>query len=145
VADVLFKGGVDYMTASGAIDGPYALASFKLETTNVQTGVPIMVWRSVGDSHTEFARESAIDELAAYTGRDPVDLRRDLLAGNPRTLRAGTGGRAGRLGNPTARGPRPRHRLQQLPRQPQRAGLSRCSIPATGGPVGGHPCTVCQS
>lgn len=88
VADVLMKGGVDYMTTSGAVDGPYALANFKLETTNVQTGVPIMVWRSVGNSHTEFARESAIDELAIAAGRDPVDLRRDLLAGNPRTLRA---------------------------------------------------------
>ena len=86
--DFLFKGGVDYMTTSGAVDGPYALANFKLETTNVQTGVPIMVWRSVGNSHTEFARESAIDELAVAAGRDPVDLRRDLLAGNPRTLRA---------------------------------------------------------
>jgi isoquinoline 1-oxidoreductase beta subunit len=86
--DFLFKDGVDYMTTSGAVDGPYALPNFKLETTNVQTGVPIMVWRSVGNSHTEFARESAIDELAAAAGRDPVDLRRDLLAGNPRTLRA---------------------------------------------------------
>jgi isoquinoline 1-oxidoreductase subunit beta len=88
IAEVLMKGGVDYMTTSGAVDGPYALANFKLETTNVQTGVPIMVWRSVGNSHTEFARESAIDELAIAAGRDPVDLRRDLLACNPRTLRA---------------------------------------------------------
>ena len=86
--DFLFKGGVDYMTTSGAVDGPYAVDSFKLETSNVQTGVPIMVWRSVGNSHTEFARESAIDELAAAAGRDPLDLRRDLLGGNPRTLRA---------------------------------------------------------
>jgi isoquinoline 1-oxidoreductase beta subunit len=86
--DFLFKGGVDYMTTSGAVDGPYTMANFKLETSNVQTGVSIMVWRSVGNSHTEFARESAIDELAAATGRDPVDFRRDLLAGNPRTLRA---------------------------------------------------------
>ena len=30
-----------------------------------------MVWRSVGNSHTEFARESAIDELAIAAGRDP--------------------------------------------------------------------------
>jgi isoquinoline 1-oxidoreductase beta subunit len=88
VADFLFKNGVDYMTTSGAINGPYALPNFKLETTNVQTGVPIMVWRSVANSHTEFGRESAIDELAIAAGRDPVDLRRDLLAGNPRTLRA---------------------------------------------------------
>src|SRR6201989_3584128 len=47
-----------------------------------------MVWRSIGTSHTEFARESAIDELAIAAGRDPVDLRRELLADSPGTLRA---------------------------------------------------------
>jgi isoquinoline 1-oxidoreductase subunit beta len=47
-----------------------------------------MVWRSVGNSHTEFARESAIDELAIAAERDPVDLRRELLADSPRTVRA---------------------------------------------------------
>ena len=86
--DFLFKDCVDYMTTSGAVDGPYAMANFKLETTPMQTGVPIMVWRSVGNSHSEFARESAIDELATAVGRDAVDFRRDLLAGSPRTLRA---------------------------------------------------------
>jgi isoquinoline 1-oxidoreductase beta subunit len=45
-----------------------------------------MVWRSVGNSHTEFARECAIDELALAVGRDPIDMRRDLLANDPRTL-----------------------------------------------------------
>jgi isoquinoline 1-oxidoreductase beta subunit len=88
VADFLFTKGVDYMTTSGAVNAPYAVPNFKLETSTVETGVPIMVWRSVGNSHTEFARESAIDELAAAAGRDPVDFRRDLLADDPRTLRA---------------------------------------------------------
>jgi isoquinoline 1-oxidoreductase beta subunit len=88
VRDVMFTGGVDFFTTTGAADPPYAFQNFKLESTNFESGVPIMVWRSVGNSHTEFARESAIDELAIAAGRDPVDLRRELLADNPRTLRA---------------------------------------------------------
>ena len=88
VGDVLFKDGVDFMTVTGIADTPYAVPNFRLASTNFESGVPIMVWRSVGNSHTEFARESAIDELAIAAGRDPVDLRRDLLADNPRTLRA---------------------------------------------------------
>jgi isoquinoline 1-oxidoreductase subunit beta len=88
VRDVMFTNGVDFFTTTGAADPPYAFENFKLESTNFQSGVPTMVWRSVGNSHTEFARESAIDELALAAGRDPVDLRRELLADNPRTLRA---------------------------------------------------------
>jgi isoquinoline 1-oxidoreductase beta subunit len=87
VRDVMFTGGVDFFTTTGAADPPYAFQNFKLESTNFESGVPTMVWRSVGNSHTEFARESAIDELAIAAGRDPVDLRRELLADNPRTLR----------------------------------------------------------
>jgi isoquinoline 1-oxidoreductase subunit beta len=88
VGEVLFSKGVDFMTTTGAVDSPYAVANFKLEATNVEAGVPIMVWRSVGNSHTEFARESALDELAIASSRDPIDLRRELLAANPRTLHA---------------------------------------------------------
>jgi isoquinoline 1-oxidoreductase beta subunit len=88
VRDVMFTNGVDFFTTTGAVDHPYAIENFKLESTNFESGVPTMVWRSVGNSHTEFARESAIDELAIAAGCDPVDLRRDLLVDSPRTLRA---------------------------------------------------------
>src|SRR4051794_9945837 len=88
VRDVMFKNGVDFFTTTGAVDPPYAVESFRLESTNFESSIPTMVWRSVGNSHTEFARESAIDELAIAAGRDPVDLRRELLADSPRTLRA---------------------------------------------------------
>jgi isoquinoline 1-oxidoreductase subunit beta len=88
VRDVMFTNGVDFFTTTGAVDPPYAVADFRLESTNFESAIPTMVWRSVGNSHTEFARESAIDELAIAAGRDPVDLRRELLAGSPRTLRA---------------------------------------------------------
>jgi isoquinoline 1-oxidoreductase beta subunit len=87
VRDVMFTNGVDFFTTTGAADHPYVIENFKLESTNFDGGVPTMVWRSVGNSHTEFARESAIDELAIAAGRDPVDLRRELLANTPRTVR----------------------------------------------------------
>jgi isoquinoline 1-oxidoreductase subunit beta len=88
VRDIMFTNGVDFFTTTGAVDPPYAVENFRLESTNFESRIRTMVWRSVGNSHTEFARESAIDELAIAAGRDPVDLRRELLAGNPRTLRA---------------------------------------------------------
>lgn len=88
VRDVMFTNDVDFFSTTGAVDNPYRFPSFRVESTNVETGVPLMVWRSVGNSHTEFARECALDEIADSTGRDPVDLRRDLLQHNPRTLRA---------------------------------------------------------
>jgi isoquinoline 1-oxidoreductase beta subunit len=86
--DVLFTNNVDLLTTGGAVDPPYAIENFRLQSTNFESRVPIMVWRSIGNSHTEFARESAIDELAIAAGRDPVDLRRELLADSPRTVRA---------------------------------------------------------
>jgi isoquinoline 1-oxidoreductase beta subunit len=88
VRDVMFTNNVDFFTTTGAVDPPYAVENFRLQSTNFESRIPTMVWRSVGNSHTEFARESAIDELAIAAGRDPVDLRRELLAGSPRTLRA---------------------------------------------------------
>jgi isoquinoline 1-oxidoreductase beta subunit len=88
VRDVMFTNGVDFFTTTGIADAPYAVANFKLESTNFTSRVPTMVWRSVGNSHTEFARESAIDEFAIAVGRDPIDVRRELLGNEPRTVRA---------------------------------------------------------
>ena len=88
VRDVMFTNRGDFFTTTGAVDPPYAIENFRVESTNFESRIPTMVWRSVGNSHTEFARESAIDELAIAAGRDPVDMRRELLAGSPRTLRA---------------------------------------------------------
>jgi isoquinoline 1-oxidoreductase beta subunit len=48
--------------------------------------IPVLWWRSVGHSHTAFAMESVIDELARAAGLDPLAYRRKLLAGQPRHL-----------------------------------------------------------
>jgi len=88
VGDIMFTNNVDFFTTTGIADHPYSFPVFRLDSTNVDTPIPTMVWRSVGNSPTEFARECALDELALAAGRDPIALRRDLLAENPRTLRA---------------------------------------------------------
>ena len=46
--------------------------------------MPVGWWRSVGQSQNCFVIESFIDELAAAGRKDPVELRRHLLAADPR-------------------------------------------------------------
>ena len=45
----------------------------------MQTGVPVLWWRSVGHTHTGFTTETFIDELLAAAGKDPVEGRLALL------------------------------------------------------------------
>jgi isoquinoline 1-oxidoreductase beta subunit len=47
------------------------------------TPVPVGYWRSVYASQTAFANECFLDEIAAAVGKDPVELRRDLLRTAP--------------------------------------------------------------
>jgi isoquinoline 1-oxidoreductase beta subunit len=47
-------------------------------------GVPPLFWRSVGHSHTGFAKESFLDEALAAAGQDPVEGRLALLASDSR-------------------------------------------------------------
>jgi isoquinoline 1-oxidoreductase beta subunit len=88
VRDILVQNGVDFLTVTGAVDLPYFVPNLRIAVANVGHGVPVMTWRSVGNSPTEFARESAIDELAVVAGSDPVTIRRQMLSNNPRTLKA---------------------------------------------------------
>jgi isoquinoline 1-oxidoreductase beta subunit len=46
--------------------------------------VPVLWWRVVGSSHTTFAVEAFIDEVALAAGKDPFTFRRDLLEHEPR-------------------------------------------------------------
>ena len=56
----------------------------RVELHSPDVGVPILWWRSVGSSHTAFSTETFLDELAQAAGRDPFELRRELLAKHPR-------------------------------------------------------------
>jgi isoquinoline 1-oxidoreductase beta subunit len=47
----------------------------------------VLWWRSVGHTHTAYAKEHFLDVLAKELGQDPLELRRTLLAGaSPRLL-----------------------------------------------------------
>lgn len=78
------KGGVDRNAIEGAPEMPYAIPNVEVAFSELERGAPVGFWRSVGHSHTAFAVEGFIDELAVAAGRDPVAFRRGLLASAPR-------------------------------------------------------------
>jgi len=80
------KGGVDGGAIEGAPEIPYAVPNFEVRYTQADLGVPVGFWRSVAHSHTAFAVECFLDELAGLAGADPVEFRRKLLAAVPRAL-----------------------------------------------------------
>jgi isoquinoline 1-oxidoreductase subunit beta len=82
----MIKNGIDETSVEGAADSPYVLAipNHRVELHTTDTGVPILWWRSVGHTHTAFAVESFLDELAHAAKRDPLEFRRALLAKAPR-------------------------------------------------------------
>ncbi len=80
----LVKDGVDATSVEGASDLPYDIADFQVELHSPKAGVPPLWWRSVGSTHTAYAVETMIDELAALAGKDAVDFRLAMLAKHPR-------------------------------------------------------------
>jgi len=84
------KDGVDASSVEGAVDSPYleAVPARRITLHSPRNQVPPQWFRSVGNSHTAFAMESMIDELAWAAGRDPLEYRRALLAHKPRHWRA---------------------------------------------------------
>ena len=52
----------------------------------MDVNVPVQWLRSVGHSHTAFAVECFIDELAGIAQKDPYQFRRALLQKQPRYL-----------------------------------------------------------
>jgi len=86
--EAMMKDGIDESSVEGVSDSPYLHAvGAKLVTLHSpRTPVPVLWWRSVGNTHTAFAMESMLDELAHAAGSDPLAYRVQMLKGQPRHL-----------------------------------------------------------
>jgi isoquinoline 1-oxidoreductase beta subunit len=80
------KNGIDTASVEGAADLLYGIPNLQVDLHSPKIGVPVQWWRSVGHSHTGFSVEGFFDEVAHAGGKDPCELRRTLLAKQPRML-----------------------------------------------------------
>src|SRR5271170_3764889 len=80
------KDGIDSASVEGAADILYGIPNLQVDLHTPKIGVPVQWWRSVGHSHTGFSVEAFFDEVAHAGGKDPYELRRKLLANQPRML-----------------------------------------------------------
>ena len=87
-AAMLIKNGVDQTTVEGVADTNYGIANFHVSAHNPNVNVPVLWWRSVGNTHTAFVMETLIDELATRAKIDPIAYRRKLLKPDAKKLRA---------------------------------------------------------
>jgi isoquinoline 1-oxidoreductase subunit beta len=80
----MMKDGIDPTSVEGASTIAYSIPNVAVELSTTQTGVPALWWRVVGNSHTAFAVETFIDEVAHAAGQDGFQFRRKLLDQHPR-------------------------------------------------------------
>lgn len=74
--------------ANGALDIPYAIPAITVDFAEVEAPTPLGWWRGIEIVPNVFARECFLDELAHTTGKDPLQLRLDLL-GNQGVVKFG--------------------------------------------------------
>src|SRR5580658_5789929 len=80
------RNGIDRTSTEGSHDMGYGIPNKLVDYHWTEVGIPVTYWRAVGYTQNTFFVESFMDELAAAGGKDPVELRRKLLAQNPRLL-----------------------------------------------------------
>jgi isoquinoline 1-oxidoreductase beta subunit len=79
-------GAVDSTAVEGIHTLEYTIPNIHVDWRKADAGIPTSFWRAVGYTQNTFFAEGFIDELAAAGGKDPVELRRRMLAKSPRLL-----------------------------------------------------------
>jgi len=84
----MMQNGIDPSSVEGVADSPYVKGTpnHLVELHTPTSPVPVLWWRSVGHTHTAFAAETLIDDLARAAGKGPLEYRRALLKDHPRHL-----------------------------------------------------------
>jgi len=80
----MIQNGIDPTSVEGASNIPYAIPNLRVDLTTTDVGVPVLWWRAVGSTHTAYAVEAFLDELAEAAGKDPIEFRLAMLKDHPR-------------------------------------------------------------
>lgn len=81
---MMVKNGVDATSVEGASDMAYAVPNLAVDLHSPTSPVTTLWWRSVGHTHTAYAKEVMIDQLAKAAGKDPLAFRLAMLKDHPR-------------------------------------------------------------
>lgn len=76
--------GNDPFMSEGSANITYGVPNIRIENVIHDSGVRVGYWRAVSNNLNTFAIESFVDEIASQTKQDPLKLRMNLLAQNPR-------------------------------------------------------------
>ncbi len=83
----MIENGIDNSSVEGSRGLPYTIPNLQVDLSNAEAvGVPVLWWRSVGHTQNGYVTEAFFDEMAAAAGKDPYELRRQLLKDHPRHL-----------------------------------------------------------
>ena len=73
--------GPDKAMMEGLFDQPYRITNYRITGHIAEVGVPLGFWRSVASSHNGYFHECFMDEIAVAAGRDPLEMRLELMKG----------------------------------------------------------------
>ena len=77
--DAMVQNGIDPIAIEGSAFLPYEVPNVYVDYHMAQTGIPTLSWRSVGNTHTGYSKETFIDELLEAGGKDPITGRLALM------------------------------------------------------------------
>ncbi len=80
----MIQNGIDSTAVEGAHNMPYTIPNYRVDLHTMPNKVPTLWWRSVGHSQNAYVTETFFDEVATAAGRDPVEMRLELIGDHPR-------------------------------------------------------------